>query len=180
METDTQIHTVTPESGLSNGITKIQALAIIQKANGCTNKEISENLGVSINTLKVWFSTRGTQTYRAYRQYSQEIITQIGLDSLQRLRLQTEKAVDTIIDLMNEKNPPQVRLRASMYVLDKDLPFTLKEKEDRVHFLERYIKLMEGMGINPDDLHEKGEKGEIARAEFERKMDLFDEAESWV
>jgi len=180
MEEDTQIHTNPPEIGLTNGITKIQALAMIQKASGFSNRQISEKLGVSINTIKGWFGTRGTQTYRAYKQYREEMITQIGLESLHRIRLQTEKAVDTIVDLMDEKQPPAVRLRASMYVLDKDLPLTLKEKEVREHFFERYINLMEKMRINPDDLREEGEKGETARAEFERKMDLYDVAESWT
>jgi hypothetical protein len=180
MESDTQNYSNTSENGLTNGISKIQALAIVQKANGSTHKEISESLGVPINTLKFWFSTRGTETYRAYKNYCEEIITQIGLDSFHRIRLQTEKAVDTIIELMNEKQPPAVRLRASMYVLDKDLPFTLKEKEDRANFLKRFVEMTGKMGVNLNDLNVKGEVGDKARTEFQKCMDLLDNAESWA
>jgi hypothetical protein len=180
MDTDTPNYTNSYENGLTSGITKIQVLAIVQKANGFTNKEISESLEVPVNTLKFWFSTRGTETYRAYKQYCQEIITQISLDSLHKIRLQTEKAVDTIIELMNAKQPPAVRLRASEFILNRDLPFTLKEKEDRANFTGRFIEMMKKTGINPDDLLVEGEVGEKARAEFQRSMDLLDNAESWA
>lgn len=179
MEQDIQTHLNPPETKLFNGITKIQAYAILKKANGATNKEISDELEISINTIKGWFSTRGTATYRAYKQYRDEMITQIGLDSLHQIRLQTEKAVNTIIDLMDEKQPPAVRLRASMYILEKDLPLTLTEKEERKEFFGKMAFMMEKMGVNMDDLTDTGEKGEKAREVFNYSMDVLDEIDSW-
>ena len=186
MESDTQNNTETheneqnpPEDCIVDGLSRVQAYAVVLKTEGKTYNKISLILGISVNTIKDWFR-RGTPTYGAYLRYSKEVIGQIGTDSWHRLRLQTGKAVNTMIDLMDEKQPPMIRLRASAYILDRDLPLTLKEKEERADFFSRFEKILEVMEITPNRLSEKSEEGDKAREKFNRYMELLDNMENWV
>lgn len=186
MESDTQKHTESPvlrqeipENCIVDGISMIQARAVILRTEGKTYGEIADILETSVNTTKDWFR-RGSPVYGAYKRYSKEVAYQISTDAMHKLRLHTQQAVDVIVEFLDKKYPPAVRLSASKYILDRDMPFTEKERAERADFFTRFEKILEIMGISPQALSEEGESGDKAREKFNRYMDYLDNMESWT
>lgn len=186
MESDTQNHTESPvlkqeipENCIVEGISMIQTRAVVLRTEGKTYREISDILETSVNTIKDWFR-RGSPVYGVYKRYSKEVAYQVSTDAMHKLRLQTEKAVDTIIECLDKKNPIAVRLSASKYILDRDLPFTEKERAERADFFTRFENMLGVMGISPESLSEKSEYGDKCRDKFKGYMDYLDNMESWT
>lgn len=186
MESDTQKHTEAPvlrqeipADCIVEGISMNQARAIILRTEGKTYGEISDILQTSVNTIKDWFR-RGNPVYGAYRRYAKEVLFEISNDAMNKLRLNTQQAVDVVIECLDKKNPPAIRLSASKYILDKDLPFTEKERSERADFFNRFEKMLEVMGISPESMSEKSEYGDKCREKFNRYMNYLDDMESWA
>lgn len=186
MESDTQNHTESPvlkqeipENCIVDGISIIQARAVVLRTEGKTYGEISDILEISVNTIKDWFR-RGNAVYGVYKRYSKEVAYQISTDAMHKLRLHTQQAADVIIECLDKKYTPAVRLSASKYILDKDSPFTEKERIERADFFNRFENILGVMEISPESLSEKSEYGDKCREKFNKYMDYLDNMESWT
>lgn len=186
MESDTQKHTEAPvlkqeipENGIVEGISMNQARAVVLRTEGKTYGEIAEILETSIHTIRDWFR-RGGVACGAYKRYSKEVAYQISTDAMHKLRLQTEKAVDTIVEFLDKKYPPAIRLSASKFIMEKSLPFIAEETAYRAGFFDRFEKMLDVMGISLESLSEKSEYGNKCREKFNAYMNYLDDMESWT
>ncbi len=140
---DTKQH----DSTQTQPLTQQQVRAIMMRHNGATYQDMSDSIKEPIDTIKNWFR-KGTTISMVYKEYADAIVFEIGKKSLQRLKEMAGEATQTIFECMTSKDlPANIRLRTAMYVLDKVIPFTLQEKEDRAGALAIMMKF-KGIDIN--------------------------------
>ena len=176
MESPTQNDTKQHEKEcLQTTLTPQQMRAIVMRAEGSKFREISEFIQVPENTIKNWFRV-GTDVYVGYKNYADDVVYSIGVESEYRIRQMARQATDTLQELMSEDMPPAIRLRASLYVLDKTKEATNEDREVRKSMPERLMNLCKlaqdnlGYGASDEEVH----------AEYERLMSKFEDIASLI
>lgn len=85
-------------------------------AAGASRKATAKALGMEPHTLTRWGQLP------AFRDLLSQVTSSIEADSLNAVRVQRLKALDTLCELMDEQNPPQVRLSAAQAALALPAP----------------------------------------------------------
>lgn len=85
-------------------------------AAGASRKAAAKALGLEPHTLTRWGQLP------AFRDLLSQVTSSIEADSLNAVRVQRLKALDTLCELMDEQNPPQVRLSAAQAALALPAP----------------------------------------------------------
>ena len=85
-------------------------------AAGASRKATAKALGMEPHTLTRWGQLP------AFRDLFSQVTSSIEADSLNAVRVQRLKALDTLCELMDEQNPPQVRLSAAQAALALPAP----------------------------------------------------------
>lgn len=85
-------------------------------AAGASRKATAKALGLEPHTLTRWGQLP------AFRDLLSQVTSSIEADSLNAVRVQRLKALDTLCELMDEQNPPQVRLSAAQAALALPAP----------------------------------------------------------
>jgi len=176
MESSTQNDTKQHENTQSlSSLTPQQMRAIVMRAEGAKFREISDFIQVPENTIKNWFRV-GTEVYVGYKNYANDIVYSVGVESEYRIRHMAREATDTLQELMSKDMPPAIRLRASQYVLDKTKEATNQDRELRKNMPERLMNLCK---MAQDNL-EYGASDEEVQIEFERLMRKFEDIDALV
>lgn len=116
---------------------QLEVMAMILKFQGHTYPEISEKVGLTVNTLKCLFK-RGEPLYGAYWRYAREQAHQMGKEAQIAMQKEMATAVGVVKEMMTDKETPHaVRLRAAMYLLDRVSPAVDAEQERRDNFLDK-------------------------------------------
>lgn len=104
------------------GLNSKHWLAIQLKNEGKHYIEIAEVVGKPYNTVASWFRAGGLLE-AAYWQYAEQIGNEAVRWSLIRMKALSLRAVETIADIMEDKDsPPMVRLKAANMILDRVMP----------------------------------------------------------
>ena len=93
-----------------------QVQAVYALAAGASRKATAKALGMEPHTLTRWGQLP------AFRDLLSQVTSSIEADSLNAVRVQRLKALDTLCELMDEQNPPQVRLSAAQAALALPAP----------------------------------------------------------
>jgi len=148
-----------------------QMKAIVMRVDGSKFRDIGEHIQVPENTVKNWFRV-GTDVYGVFKEYSSNVAYSIGVDAEVRLRVMADDATDTLKELMSKDMPPAVRLRASLYVLDKTSSLTHIDRQERKFMPEKMMLIYKMANKNLGAGEHSIEAGE---REVERLMDMQDE-----
>ncbi len=157
-------------------LTSQQMRAIVMRTEGAKFREISEFIEVPENTVKNWFRV-GTDVYGVFKEYSGNVAYSIGIDAESRLRVMVDEATDTLKELMGSEMPPAVRLRASLYVLDKSASLMDKDREERKTMPEKLLFIYKKAHENLETRERRIEDGYF---EIERLMDIQDEINKFI
>ncbi len=157
-------------------LTSQQMRAIVMRTEGVKFREISEFIEVPENTVKNWFRV-GTDVYGVFKEYSGNVAYSIGIDAESRLRVMADEATDTLKELMGSEMPPAVRLRASLYVLDKSTSLMDKDREERKTMPEKLLFIYKKAHENLETREHSIEDGYL---EIERLMDMQDEINKFI
>lgn len=98
------------------GLSAKQVQAVYALAAGASRKAAAKALGLEPHTLTRWGQLP------AFRDLLSQVTSSIEADSLNAVRVQRLKALDTLCELMDEQNPPQVRLSAAQAALALPAP----------------------------------------------------------
>ena len=98
------------------GLSAKQVQAVYALAAGASRKATAKALGLEPHTLTRWGQLP------AFRDLLSQVTSSIEADSLNAVRVQRLKALDTLCELMDEQNPPQVRLSAAQAALALPAP----------------------------------------------------------
>lgn len=98
------------------GLSAKQVQAVYALAAGASRKATAKALGMEPHTLTRWGQLP------AFRDLLSQVTSSIEADSLNAVRVQRLKALDTLCELMDEQNPPQVRLSAAQAALALPAP----------------------------------------------------------
>ena len=98
------------------GLSAKQVQAVYALAAGASRKATAKALGMEPHTLTRWGQLP------AFRDLFSQVTSSIEADSLNAVRVQRLKALDTLCELMDEQNPPQVRLSAAQAALALPAP----------------------------------------------------------
>lgn len=98
------------------GLSAKQVQAVYALAAGASRKATAKALGMEPHTLTRWGQLP------AFRALLGQVTASIEADSLYAVKVQRLKALDTLSDLMDEQNPPQVRLSAAQAALALPAP----------------------------------------------------------
>ena len=99
-----------------SGLSAKQVQAVYALAAGTSKKAAAKALGLEPHTLTRWGQLP------AFRDLLSQVTSSIEADSLNAVRVQRLKALDTLCELMDEQNPPQVRLSAAQAALALPAP----------------------------------------------------------
>ena len=98
---------------------KKETKAIELKYMGETYEKISQMVGVSLPTIKEWFSSSG-RLRGSYLEYEREQNDFLNKEAKLSLKRSVPKASKTLRDLLDDKNPT-IRLRAAHMILEREL-----------------------------------------------------------
>ena len=107
-----------------------QLRAVLELANGKTQAQTAQIVGVSAQTLCKWASLPEFQTLL------EDIIAQRTMTPEQYLQRQRMKAAQALVSLMRDA-PPATRLRAAQAVLDYRLP---QETQEEIDLIDRVVR----------------------------------------
>ena len=169
---NTKQHT---ETLLASNLSPQQMRAIVMRAEGAKFNEISEFIKVPENTIKNWFRV-GTEVYVGYKNYSNDIVYSIGVESEYRLRNMAREATDTLEKLVSEEMPPSIRLRAALYILDKTKQATDIDREYRKDIPGRLVNLLQ---LAKQNLPQSATDEDV-QIEYERILTIFEKVDALV
>lgn len=107
-----------------------QLRAVLELANGKTQAQTAQIVGVSPQTLCKWASLPEFQTLL------EDIIAQRTMTPEQYLQRQRMKAAQALVSLMRDA-PPATRLRAAQAVLDYRLP---QETQEEIDLIDKVVR----------------------------------------
>ena len=127
------------------GLSAKQVQAVYALAAGASRKATAKALGMEPHTLTRWGQLP------AFRTLLGQVTASIEADSLNAVKVQRLKALETLSDLMDEQHPAQVRLSAARAALDLPAPATATEGPTALFedVMAHFKKQEEAHGIGP-------------------------------
>ena len=127
------------------GLSAKQVQAVYALAAGASRKATAKALGMEPHTLTRWGQLP------AFRTLLGQVTASIEADSLNAVKVQRLKALETLSDLMDEQHPAQVRLSAARATLDLPAPATATEGPTALFedVMAHFKKQEEAHGIGP-------------------------------
>lgn len=124
--TASKCHTVTvklvahPTSASTASLTAKQVKAVQLLASGTSKRATAETLKVERHTLTRWGQLPAFRLLLA--RVSADLQANIQADTVQAVKVVRQTALDTLLDLMDATQPPQVRLQAVRTALEIQVP----------------------------------------------------------
>lgn len=108
--------------------------AINLRYEGQKYEKIANVVGVSLATVKNWFSSSG-RLQNAYRDFEKERNSALKEEALLNLKKSVGKATKTLVQLLDSNNPT-IRLRAATAILEREFGKAEAKDEGKMSVVE--------------------------------------------